>query len=236
MASPDWTLHNCCNVHQIVFLSLVGGYLLVNLLFWRTCILKPMKLVAVFVHELSHALACWMTCGKVKGIHVYTNEGGVTQYEGGIRLVVIPAGYLGCAFWGMTLVILSGNRIAATCAASALAAALLVSLWFSPNWTMVWLNLGFCAITVACILIEWLVFTPFLGFVTLYYGVFIGAFAIYDIYDDLITRTVEGSDAHACHQSCPCCLPRLVGLTWGLIAIGMLAAGVYLSLVWIEGT
>lgn len=41
--------------------------------------------------------------------------------------------------------------------------------------------------------------------------------------------TVEGSDAHACHQSCPCCLPRLVGLTWGLIAIGMLAAGVYLD-------
>lgn len=33
-----------------------------------------------------------MTGGTVKGIEVYDNEGGVTKYIGGMRLLVIPAG------------------------------------------------------------------------------------------------------------------------------------------------
>ena len=43
--------------------------------------MKPMKLIAVFVHEMSHATACWLTCGKVEGIEVHLNEGGVTKYR-----------------------------------------------------------------------------------------------------------------------------------------------------------
>ena len=58
-------------------------------------LMKPMKLIAVFVHEMGHATACWMTCGKVKGIEVYGNEGGVTKYVGGWRWFIIPAGYVG---------------------------------------------------------------------------------------------------------------------------------------------
>lgn len=28
---------------------------------------------------ISHALACWLTCGSVRAIRVFDNEGGVTQ-------------------------------------------------------------------------------------------------------------------------------------------------------------
>ncbi|KAL7552206.1 hypothetical protein ACHAWF_016273 [Thalassiosira exigua] len=147
----DWTLSTCCGVAEVVFLCLMAGYLVAIFLLWNTIIMKPMKLVAVFVHEMGHATACWMTCGKVKGIEVYGNEGGVTKYVGGWR-------------------------------------------WF--------------ILTVAFILIDRLVIHPFLQYLTLFYGVFIGLFSVYDIYDDLITRTVEGSDAHACHKLIPCCLLR----------------------------
>ena len=41
---------------------------------------------------MGHATACWMTCGKVHGIEVYGNEGGVTKYTGGWRWFIIPAG------------------------------------------------------------------------------------------------------------------------------------------------
>jgi hypothetical protein len=48
-----------------------------------------------FIHaEFSHALACKMTGGKVTGIEVKSNEGGVTKYVGGWRICIIPAGAL----------------------------------------------------------------------------------------------------------------------------------------------
>lgn len=50
----------------------------------------------------------------MKGIEVETNEGGVTKYVGGCRIIVIPAGYVGGAFWGGFFVALSGSRIGAT--------------------------------------------------------------------------------------------------------------------------
>jgi hypothetical protein len=32
---------------------------------WRTFLLTPFKLITVFLHETSHALACKLTCGDV---------------------------------------------------------------------------------------------------------------------------------------------------------------------------
>ena len=87
-----------------------------------------MALIAVFAHEMSHATACWWTGGRVVGIEVYNNEGGVAKYSGGWKCCIIPAGYVGGSFWGAAFVALSGNRIAATVAASLLVTALIVSL------------------------------------------------------------------------------------------------------------
>lgn len=219
-----------------------------------------MKLIAVFIHEMGHATACWWTGGKVEKIEVYTNEGGVTKYRGGVRALIIPAGYVGGAFWGGVFVTLSGDRVAATIAASIFVLAMLVSLRFSPNGMLVGLTLGFSLVTLLFIFLEWFVFSPLLQYVTLYYGVFIGSFSVCtflkngahtlhdfrlsslshlnsshfadDIYDDLITRTVEGSDAHACHQLIPCCFPRCVGVQFAILALFFQGLGVYLALVW----
>jgi hypothetical protein len=91
---------------------------------------------------------------------------------------------------------MSGDRWASLASATIFILAMVISLKFSPNKTMVCLNLGFIVLTVAFILIDQLVINPFLQFLTLFYGAFIGSFSMFDIYDDLITRTVEGSDAH----------------------------------------
>lgn len=235
-SSTDWTLSTCCGTSEIIFLSLTAGYLVIIYLLWNTMIMKPMKLIAVFVHEMGHATACWMTCGKVKGIEVYGNEGGVTKYVGGWRWFIIPAGYVGGSFWGAFFVVLSGNRWASLAAAILFCLGMSVSLFFSPNRTMVFLNLGFLVLTIVFILVDQLAFTPFLQFLTLFYGVFIGSFSIYDIYDDLITRTVEGSDAHACHKLIPCCLPRCVGVQFGIVALAFQALGLYLALVWMASS
>lgn len=88
-------LQGCCGTQETIFLSFYGGYIVAFFLLYSTVILKPMRLLAVFVHEFGHASACWMTGGKVSGIEVYNNEGGVTKFQGGCRLLVIPAGYVG---------------------------------------------------------------------------------------------------------------------------------------------
>jgi len=195
-----------------------------------------MKLLAVFVHEMCHAIACWLTCGRVKEINIEMNEGGVTKYVGGNRCCIIPAGYLGGAFWGGLFVACSGDRFSSTVVAFIFVFGMLVSLCYAPNGTMIWVTVLFIIITTAVALVEWLYFTPLLPFVTLYFGVFIGSFSVYDIYDDLITRTVEGSDAHACHKLIPCCLPRCVGIQFAVIALVFQVLGVYGALVVMAST
>ncbi|XP_062116660.1 uncharacterized protein LOC133830659, partial [Humulus lupulus] len=59
---------------------------------WRTVLLTPFKLITVFLHEASHAIACKLTCGHVEGIQVHANEGGVTQTRGGVYWLILPAG------------------------------------------------------------------------------------------------------------------------------------------------
>jgi Peptidase M50B-like len=90
--TPDaqWDLHGCCNGrHEMSFLAFYGGYIVVFFLLYSTTLLKPMRLLAVFIHEFGHASVCWMTGGSVKTIEVYGNEGGVTSYTGGCRYVCL---------------------------------------------------------------------------------------------------------------------------------------------------
>jgi hypothetical protein len=124
-----WDLEGCCDAEESIFLVLYGVYAVVVLLFSKSVLFKPMKLLSVFVHEMGHAIACWVTGGSVKKIEVYNNEGGVTGYTGGCRFLIIPAGYVGGAFWGGAFVALSGNRVGATIAACFVTATLLLSLW-----------------------------------------------------------------------------------------------------------
>jgi len=236
-ASYDRSLENgaiidtCCNEPQKAFVYSYLGYLLLVILTWNRGIVKPMRLMAVFLHEISHAIACWLTCGTVKGIEVDHHEGGATRFIGGLQCCIIPAGYLGEAFWGMIFVIMSGGRKTATFAAVGFITSLLVALCYSPNRFMVILNVTYAMITLVFTLIEWFVFTPILMYVILMYGVFVGIYSIADIYNDLIYRTIVGSDAYALYEEAPCCLPKCVGVQWLIIAVIFNLVGVWLALV-----
>jgi Peptidase M50B-like len=56
--------------------------------------------------------------------------GGVTKYRGGCRICIIPAGYVGCAFWAGLFVSFSGSRIGGTIIGAGMSMALLISLWY----------------------------------------------------------------------------------------------------------
>lgn len=225
----EWT---CCNDEQTLFILLYIAFSSIAFITLKTLIAKPLRLIAVFIHEMSHATAAWLTGGQVDAIQVYNDEGGVTSYSGGIRWCVIPAGYIGCGFWAMVFVIFSGGRRTATFAAVVFTISLLVALCYTPNGTMIFLNLGYAVVIVIFICIEWFVYTPILQFVILFFGIFVGLVAINDIHSDTILRSVQGSDSYACYtEVCPICPPRLIGLQWIMIAIFFQCFGIWVALV-----
>ena len=224
----DWS---CCNDSQTLFVLLYIAFCAIALVTWKSLLAKPMRLMSVFLHEMSHAVACWISGGTVYNMEVYENEGGVTRYAGGCRCLIIPAGYCGVSIWSMIFVILSGGRKTATVAASVLTFCLLLALCYSPNKTLVYISLAYATVTAACIYIEWAVYTPLLQFVILFYGVLIGLFAVADIHDDTIIRTSERSDAYACSTGVwPCCYPKVIGLQWAIFALVCQIAGIYIAL------
>lgn len=103
---------------------------------------------------------------------------------------------------------------------------------YKPNKIVVMISLLFSALNLGAIFVDWFIFSPVIEFYALFFGVFIGFYSVKDIYDDLVTRTAEGSDAVACHQALPCCLPRCVGVQFWIVAFAFQGIGLYLALVW----
>lgn len=228
----NWELKNCCNRDQVIFLVTVGVFTVVILALWRTFLLTPFKLITVFLHEASHAIACKLTCGQVEGMQVHANEGGVTQTRGGIYWLILPAGYLGSSFWGMILVLASTNLLTAKIAAGCFIAALLIVLFIAKNWTLRGLCIGFIIFIALVWVLQEFTKVRILRFVILFIGVMNSLFSVYDIYDDLISRRVHSSDAEKFAELCPCpCNGVGWGIIWGMISFIFLCGAMYLGLV-----
>ena len=73
------------------------------LLLWFTPVIIPLKILIVFFHELSHALAAWVTGGSVESIRISPQQGGVTVTRGGNVFLQMSAGYLGSLLIGVLL-------------------------------------------------------------------------------------------------------------------------------------
>jgi hypothetical protein len=229
----EW-LSSCCNEEQNAFLVLYLIYYIAVLLIGETILAKPMRLLATAVHELSHALACWCTGGRVLNLEVYESEAGVTRYIGGWRCFIACAGYLGEAFFGGLFVVLSGGKKTATGAAVGLMVALLASLCYKPNRVLIVIILIYVVLTIAMVVIEWCYFSPSLTYLILLYGVFLGTFAEVDIFNHLILHSIPSSDAYSIYEESgksACCKPRCVGVSWLLVAIFFQLFGIYLALI-----
>lgn len=66
-------------------------------------VLYPFRLFVTFVHEAGHGLAAVATGGDFIRFEVMSNGAGLATTRGGLRSVILPAGYLGAAFFGAGL-------------------------------------------------------------------------------------------------------------------------------------
>lgn len=88
--------------------QLLLAFLVFSLIFWDapyiSFLLYPFKLFVTVIHEACHALAARLTGGQVAYIQIAPDESGVTGSMGGIRPIVVMAGYLGTSIFGGLLI------------------------------------------------------------------------------------------------------------------------------------
>lgn len=63
----------------------------------------PLRLFVTYIHEAGHSLAALLSGGRVIGFIVSPDGSGLATTAGGTRAFVLPAGYLGAAFFGSLL-------------------------------------------------------------------------------------------------------------------------------------
>lgn len=91
--------------------------LLASLLLWNLpvggVLLYPFKLIATWLHELSHGLAMMVTGVGFERVLIYRDTSGLaygTSEAGGLgRAVIAAAGYMGTPLWGATLLVVTPN-------------------------------------------------------------------------------------------------------------------------------
>ncbi|HHL20581.1 MAG TPA: M50 family peptidase [Aliiroseovarius sp.] len=74
---------------------------------WQTPVVLPLKLLVVFFHEASHALAALLTGGSVEAISINARQGGVTLTRGGNLFALLSAGYLGSLAIGVAILLVA---------------------------------------------------------------------------------------------------------------------------------
>lgn len=60
----DWDLSTCCDEDQTLFIILACCFSVAVGCLWSTFIIFPFKLAAVLLHEMGHAQAAVLSCGK----------------------------------------------------------------------------------------------------------------------------------------------------------------------------
>jgi hypothetical protein len=72
-------------------------------------VLYPFRLFVTFVHESGHGIAALLTGGEFGRMVVSADGSGFATTSGGIRAIILPAGYLGAALFGALLFYLTNT-------------------------------------------------------------------------------------------------------------------------------
>ncbi|MBR4329549.1 MAG: M50 family metallopeptidase [Candidatus Riflebacteria bacterium] len=199
---------------------------IIALFFWNSVLILPIKLMTVFFHELSHGLAAIITGGKIIGIELNINQGGVCYHQGGWFLVVASAGYLGSLLWGSTIFLASLKNNISSIITKTIAVILIIT-------TGLWIrNIQAIAITVTTAVALFYIsanleekycsmFLKFVSLVSCFYVVF-------DIKDDLLDRTIPISDAYQISKRI---FPSIM-VPAGSYLIGLLWLGIAIFVLW----
>ncbi|KAK9840917.1 hypothetical protein WJX81_000177 [Elliptochloris bilobata] len=223
---------------QTVTLIVIGVFLLVIMFLWNLpglrAVLYPFKVLTVAFHEAGHALACVLTGGRVESITLDPDLGGLTMMRGGIQSCTLPAGYLGSALIGALLLFLGFSTLASKIAAGCVAGLLVLVLIWAKTWFTRGMSLLFIALIIAAYFIPDPAGAWVMRLFILFLGVMCGLYAVFDIFEDLVMRKVNESDASKFAELWGCCPAQGWGLVWALISLIFMAGGVLAGLAFFK--
>lgn len=161
---------------------------------WQTPVVVPLKILIVFLHELSHALAAWLTGGTVEQISVSPQQGGFAVTRGGNLFAILSAGYLGSLILGAAI-LMAALRSTADRAVTALLGVVMLLV------TLLYVRDVFAAAFCGLAGVALLAMARFLGHAAndlalRVIGLTSLIYVPYDIFDDTIARAGLRSDAY----------------------------------------
>lgn len=193
--------------------------MLVVIALWQTPVVLPLKILVVFLHELSHALAAWLTGGSVEQISISALQGGFAVTRGGNLFAILSAGYLGSLLLGVALLMIALRSEADRMVVALLGAVMLAVVVFYVRDVFAAI---FCSVTGAVLLgcgrflahsVNDMVLRV-IGLSSLIY-------VPYDIYDDTIARRGVQSDAHMLADAFGG-TAQVWGFVWLVLSIGVI--------------
>lgn len=161
---------------------------------WSTPVITPLKILIVFLHEISHAVAAWLTGGEVVSISVSPRQGGLTTTRGGNLFIIFSAGYIGSLLIGVAVFLIALKSKADRALMAALGVTtLLIAAFYIREWFVLGFSVGLGVAMLASAR-----FLPHsindlalrvIGLTSMIYVPF-------DIFDDTIARSGMRSDAY----------------------------------------
>ncbi len=208
---------------QLSYLIFLLGLIIIG---WEYPILYPLKLLVVFFHESSHAIATLLTGGTVKELVINQDQGGYVISQGGNRFIILSAGYIGSLLWGVIIYMASvkshyDKAIMAVLGISILIITLVLSRSIF-SWLFGLLSGG------AMLLMARYLAEKYNDFVLRLIGLTSMMYAPLDIYSDTISRSYLQSDAYL--------LAEYTGgttLLWGSIWIIISVVVIFYCLKWV---
>ncbi|SCZ89265.1 BZ3500_MvSof-1268-A1-R1_Chr1-1g01068 [Microbotryum saponariae] len=215
--------HNLCWKPDTRLLTLIGS--LSVTVKW---ILYPLKMLTIAFHEFGHAATGCCTGARIKSITLDPREGGCTMMSGGISAITLPAGYLGSSLIGALLIFCGFDIVASKIASFVLAVAFIIILWWGRKD---WLTIVTILVSVGLLVAGWFIaHGAALRYEVLFIGVMSALYSVWDIFDDLILRKVNESDASVFAKryggSSACW-----GVLWAIVSVVFMAAGILCGLL-----
>lgn len=206
-------------------------------------IVYPFRLFVTYVHEAGHSLMALLSGGRIVGFEVFSDGSGLARTVGGSRALILPAGYLGAAFFGAVLFYIVNRYHLARTVSICLGVMLVVfsalfarpALGDGPIALVVGLLAGLGLITMGVRLgvIPNLIMLNVLAMMTALNAVLDLFFLIQNSSVTMDTRSgaIQNDAAAFSREVAPLIPPVVWALLWVGLALLMIGASVYYSIV-----
>ncbi len=207
------------------YIALILIFIVISLL-WGTVVLYPLKIFVVFMHEVSHGLAAYLTGGRIVEIEVNPQQGGHALTKGGNKFLILTAGYLGSLIWGGVILLMAARTHFDKAISVLIGIGMVgITIGFGSDTFTYLFGVFFGIVLIACGL-----FLPEVAndWILRVIGITSCLYAILDIKSDILDRPHLRSDAYMLAELTK--LPIMFwGILWIVIAIGLTIWFLYIA-------